>query len=89
MKDGQLKGQHLPWPLLLGLALITLLATVSCGGAAGEQQRAQGSTEDEQGSVENSQAETEEPQRAGADLGHPTLGKEGAPVIMTEYADYQ
>ncbi len=89
MKDGQLKGQHLAWPLLLGLVLITLLVTVSCGGAAGEREGVQGSAEDEQGSVENSQAETEEPQRAGADLGHPTLGEEGAPVIITEYADYQ
>jgi hypothetical protein len=89
MKDGRLKEPSLAWPLLLGLALLTFITTVSCGGASSEQQRAQGSAEDEQGSVENPQVETEEPQRAGADLGHPTLGEEGAPVIMTEYADYQ
>lgn len=29
-----------------------------------------------------------EPQ-ASADLDHPTLGAENAPVVLTEYADYQ
>jgi hypothetical protein len=29
-----------------------------------------------------------EPQ-ASADLDHPTLGAEDAPVVLTEYADYQ
>ena len=75
------------WPLLSGLVLIVLLAGVSCGGVAGEQ-RAKENAEDEQASVERSQAETGETQ-AGAALGHPSLGNEDAPVVITEYADYQ
>jgi len=74
------------WPFLAGLVLIILLAAVSCGGAAREQ-RAKESAEDERASV-RSQAETGEPQ-AGAALGHPSLGDEDAPVVITEYADYQ
>ncbi len=88
-ENGCFKGRRPAWPLLAGLAMVTLLAAVSCGGAAGEQQRAEGPTEDEQVSVDKSQVETEEPQESGADLGDPSLGEEDAPVVMTEYADYQ
>ena len=85
---GRSRETRAPWPLFAALVLIVLLAAVSCGGAAGEQ-RAKTSLEDEQASVERSQAETEEPQGAGAALGHPSLGDEDAPVVITEYADYQ
>jgi hypothetical protein len=54
--------------------LVALLAAVSCGGPAGEQR-----AEDPVG---------DEPQ-GGADLGHPSLGDENAPVVLIEYADYQ
>ena len=86
-ETGPFKKTRATWPLLAGLVLIVLLAAISCGGAAGEQ-RAKENTEDEQASVERSQAGTEEPQ-AGVALGHPSLGDEGAPVVITEYADYQ
>ena len=85
---GRSRETRAPWPLFAGLVLIVLLATISCGGAAREQ-RAKETAEDEQASVERSQAETEEPQGAGAALGHPSLGDEDAPVVITEYADYQ
>ncbi len=61
------------WPLLAGLALVALLVAVSCSGAGGEQ-RAGGSGGAEQ---------------AAADLEHPSLGEEGAPVVLVEYSDLQ
>ena len=85
---GRFKETRATWPLLAGLVLVVLLATISCGGAAGEQ-RAKDTAEDKQASVERSRAQTEEPQGAGAGLGHPSLGEEEAPVVITEYADYQ
>jgi hypothetical protein len=77
------------------LFLIVHLATVSylagCGGAgsggssqAPEEQQASrtaGSTEPE---VEESSG-----QASGGRLGHPALGSRDAPVVLTEYADYQ
>jgi len=84
---GPCKKTRASWLFLAGLVLIVLLAAVSCGGAAGGQ-RAKEFSEDEQASVERSQAETGEPQ-AGVALKHPSLGDEDAPVVITEYADYQ
>ena len=73
-KDARLERKRLAsWSLLAGLALVALLAAVSCGGTAGEQ-RAEGSATDEQ---------------AAADLEHPRLGEEGAPVVLVEYSDLQ
>ena len=85
---GAFKETRATWPLLVGLVLIVFLAAVSCGGAASEQ-RAKETAEDEQDSEERSQTETGEPQGAGAGLGPPSLGDEDAPVVITEYADYQ
>jgi protein-disulfide isomerase len=62
---------------LAGLALFALLvgvAVVACG-ATGQQ----GSEDDPSGDDE----------QATAALEHPSLGDEDAPVVMTEYADYQ
>jgi protein-disulfide isomerase len=87
-ETGCSKQTRATWPLLAALVLIVLLAAVSCGGAASEQ-RAKETAENEQASAERSQAETGEPQGAGARLGHPSLGEEDAPVVITEYADYQ
>jgi protein-disulfide isomerase len=86
-ESGRSKETRATWPLLAGLVLTILLAAVSCGGVAGEQ-RAKENAEDEQASVDRSQAETEKPQ-AGVALGHPSLGDKDAPVVITEYADYQ
>jgi protein-disulfide isomerase len=72
-------GEKKPaWMLFVGLALVALLAGIvatSCGGGATGKERAEDPAEDD-------------PQ-AGADLEHPSLGDENAPVVMTEYADYQ
>lgn len=86
-ETGCSKQTRATWPLLAALVLIVLVVAVSCGGAAGEQ-RAKETAEDEQASEERSQTETGEPQ-AGVALEHPSLGDEDAPVVITEYADYQ
>ena len=87
-KKERFKGKNrVSWSLLVGLALVTLLAAVSCGSVAGEQ-RGEPVEDDPQVPVDRAQVETEEPQ-AGADLGHPSLGERNAPVLMIEYADYQ
>lgn len=65
------------WRIVAGLALLALLvgvAAISCGGAAGQQ---------------NSKKTSGDEPQAAADLEHPSLGDESAPVVMTEYADYQ
>ena len=74
--EKKFKRQRSIWPLLAGLVLVALTA-VSCGGAAGESPRAGA---DEAGS---------DGEQASVDLEHPSLGDENAPVVLTEYADYQ
>lgn len=68
-----------PWPIV---ALVVLLAglAVSCGGAAGS-----GGTpaSDESGSARAGAEQAQTP------LGAPSLGEEDAPVVVTEYSDYQ
>lgn len=64
-------------PRLASLVLFALLVgafVISCSGAS-EEQRAQAPAEDDS--------------QAAVDLEHPSLGDEGAPVVLTEYADYQ
>ncbi len=58
----------------VGLALLIGAFAVSCGGTAAEQGAEPQDGGEEQASVE---------------LGHPALGDENAPVVLTEYADYQ
>jgi hypothetical protein len=73
-------GKRWVYPLLAGLALL-VLATVSCGGAAGEQRAEEPSGEESQAGSGGEQA--------AVDLGHPSMGDENAPIVLTEYADYQ
>jgi protein-disulfide isomerase len=75
---GHSKRRTRLWLLRAGLALLAL-AAVSCGGPSAEQR-----AEDPAG---NEPAGGEE--RAAVDLEHPSLGDEDAPVVLTEYADYQ
>jgi hypothetical protein len=78
------------------LILIALLATVSyltgCGGAGSgsssqpseeQESRGAGSTEQKSGGVGSSG------QASAGRLGHPALGEADAPVVLTEYSDYQ
>jgi len=61
----------------VSLALFALLVgifAISCGGASGKQ-RAETPAGDES--------------EAAVDIEYPNLGDEGAPVVMTEYADFQ
>jgi protein-disulfide isomerase len=75
---GHSKRRMRHWLLRAGLVLLAL-ATVSCGGPS-VGQRAEDPAGDEP-------AEGEE--QAAVDLEHPSLGDEDAPVVLTEYADYQ
>lgn len=68
------------WPLFVGLPMIALLAiaavTLSGGGAPpASEGRPQGQGDEAGG------------QSAG--LGTPALGSADAPVVLTEYSDYQ
>jgi protein-disulfide isomerase len=64
----------LPFASLALLALLVGAFAVSCGGTVAEQ-----GAEPQDGGEE----------QASVDLDHPTLGDEDAPVVLTEYADYQ
>ncbi len=88
------RGRHYEErPAWLTLAVLSLfgllvLAAVSCGGG---EQRAENPTEDEaqSGSDAGSGEAGSGEEQAAVDLDHPSLGDENAPVVMTEYADYQ
>jgi hypothetical protein len=65
------------WPRPASLVVFALLIgafAISCSGASGEQRAESPAGGDSQAAV---------------DLEHPSLGDEGAPVVLTEYADYQ
>lgn len=66
------------WLLRAGFTLLVLVA-ISCSGP-GMEQRAEDAADNEPAGGK---------EQAAVDLGHPSLGDEGAPVVLTEYADYQ
>jgi protein-disulfide isomerase len=82
---------------LLILATLTAAISLGCGaGSVGSSQQSAGRQAPE---TANSSA-TESPgqkaedtsasgQIGGGKLGHPTLGSADAPVVLTEYSDYQ
>ena len=80
LKEKKSVGERRVYPLLAGLALL-VLATVSCGGVAGEQRTEEPSGKESQAGSGGEQA--------AVDLEHPSRGDENAPVVLTEYADYQ
>ena len=73
------------------LILIALLATVSyltgCG-ATGSRDNSQ-SSEVQEASRTGGSTELEDEESSGGRLGHPALGDVDAPVVLTEYSDYQ
>ena len=76
MREG-LDGQRTTRLPFAGFALLALLVgafAASCGGTAAEQ-----GAEPRDGGEE----------RASVELDHPALGDQNAPVVLTEYADYQ
>ena len=66
------------------LILATLATTILIGCAAGSGGSSQPSAERQ---VPKKAAEGPEP--SGGQLGHPALGSADAPVVMTEFSDYQ
>jgi hypothetical protein len=82
--NGRFEGRRSARSLLAGLALFVplVLVAISCGSTA-EERDVEEDTENEQ------QAGAGEAQARVADLGHPSLGDENAPVVLIEYADYQ
>ena len=82
---------------------VTALVLAGCGGAASGGDSPQASGEDERASQSDAPEKSAEgpgkPERAtgGSEggrtskerLGHPALGAAEAPVVLTEYSDYQ
>ncbi len=83
---GRHYGESPAWLTLAVLSLfgLLILAAVSCGGAG--EQRAEEPTEDETQSGSGAGSDGEQ---AAVDLDHPSLGDANAPVVLTEYADFQ
>lgn len=80
MREKKSVRERRAYSLLAGLALLAI-ATASCGGTAGEQRAEESAGEESQAGSGGEQA--------AVDLDHPSLGDENAPVVLTEYADYQ
>ena len=73
------------------LILIALFATISyLAGCAGTGSRdSSQSSEGQQASRTAGPTEPEDEESSGGRLGHPALGDADAPVVLTEYSDYQ
>ena len=71
------------WPIFVGLPLIALLAVGAIVLSGGGGEEAPTATGDRQ--------QTQETGNDGgtAKLGTPTLGSADAPVVLTEYSDFQ
>jgi hypothetical protein len=92
--DGGAEERQGRWTLLI---LVTLVAAVFAGcGSAGSLGSAQSSGQEGQrasqpaGSSEEKTVATSGEERATKQLlGHPSFGSADAPVVLTEYGDYQ
>ena len=82
-------GARRLWPLFVGLPLILAVA-VAAVLLSGErsQPTGQGQPPPSEGRQAGSGGEERAPQ-GGAELGHPSLGRKNAPVVMIEYGDFQ
>ncbi len=79
-----LQDRRLRVVFTLVLALVAALVLAGCGGA--------GSGDSEPSGEDAGPSGSSGPGGAGgetAELGTPSLGREDAPVVMTEYSDYQ
>jgi hypothetical protein len=74
------------WPLFVGLSLIMAVA-VAAVLLSGERSQPSGQNPPSEGRQARSGGE--QASRGGAELGHPSLGRKDAPVVMTEYGDFQ
>ena len=66
--------------LTLVVALLAALVLAGCGGAGGGPSSAGGDGGEKADSAGGGKT---------AELGTPSLGREDAPVVLTEYSDYQ
>jgi protein-disulfide isomerase len=73
---------------LLILAALVATLVAGCGGA-GSGGSSQAPEEQASRSASPSEQKTEGTGSSGQRLGHPALGDVDAPVVLTEYADYQ
>jgi len=86
-----MKGRGMVAFLILAALVATILA--SCGGArsggssqASEEERASRSAGASEQKSEDAGPSGQAPRGR---LGHPALGRQDAPVVLTEYSDYQ
>ena len=82
-------GARRLWPLFVGLPLILAVA-VAAVLLSGErsQPTGQGQPPPSEGRQAGSGGKERAPQ-GGEELGHPSLGRKDAPVVMIEYGDFQ
>ena len=77
------------WPLLVGLPLIVALAVAAVLFSGGGERSQSAGQERQPAEEEPSGDGGREAARGGAELGHPSLGSEDAPVVMIEYGDFR
>ena len=82
-RDGR-RDRKLPVIFTLVLALAAALVLAGCGAGGGNPQPSEGGNEGEDARASGSSEPVET-----AELGTPSLGREDAPVVLTEYSDYQ
>ncbi len=73
------------WPLFVGLPLILAVAVAAVLLSGGKEGTEQVRPAQEQPSG----GEREQASRGSPELGHPTMGRAEAPVVMIEYGDFQ
>jgi hypothetical protein len=76
------------WPLLVGLPLILAVALAAVL-LSGERHRSAGQEQQPLAEERPSGGRGEQASQSHAALGHPSLGDADAPVVMTEYGDFQ
>jgi hypothetical protein len=83
--ENEQKNAGSRWPLFVGLPLIVLVAVAAVLFSGGGQERPSGTAERPEGARSGG----EEASGDGPGLGTPALGSADAPVVMTEYGDFQ
>ena len=73
-------------PILAAL-VATILVGCAAGGGGSSQQSAERQAPKNKGDAP--EQKDEGPGSSGKQLGHPVLGSADAPVVMTEFSDYQ
>jgi protein-disulfide isomerase len=86
-KKNTVEGVKRAWPLFVGLPLILAIAVTAVLFAGGERPPAQ--VQQPRAAQEEPPSGGEQASQNGAELGHPSLGNAGAPVVMIEYGDFQ